>query len=168
MSFNIYAKFLIFWRCPYEDWITPRGDKAKTVKKRVPQRAEIVKIRQFPLQLEQNGKSKIFFFLNCLPMLRNDPSSYGVSLIKTPPQKCNFRAFLPFSTLSRQNLSFHHKSKSTRNNFLPNSVYFYFQISIVKYFLNSKKPCIKCPLLGASTVIDFYLLSLKLLKVNGI
>ena len=61
VSFDIYAKFLIFWRCPYENWTTPRGARAKHVKKRVHQRAEIVKIRQFPLQLEQNCKSKFFF-----------------------------------------------------------------------------------------------------------
>ena len=54
-SFDIYAKFLIFWRRPYEDWITPQGARAKNVKKRVHQQTEIVKILQFPLQLEQNG-----------------------------------------------------------------------------------------------------------------
>ena len=55
MSFDIYAKFLIFWTCPHENWTTPQGARAKNVKKRVHQRAEDVKIRQFSLQLEQNG-----------------------------------------------------------------------------------------------------------------
>ena len=54
-SFDIYAKFLIFWRRPHEDLTIPRGARAKNVKKSVHQQAEIVKIRQFPLQLEQNG-----------------------------------------------------------------------------------------------------------------
>jgi hypothetical protein len=41
----------------------PHGElEPKMLKKRVHQWAEIVKKQQFPLQLEQNGKSKIFFF----------------------------------------------------------------------------------------------------------
>ena len=36
---------------------------------------KIVEIGQFPFQLGQNDESKIFLFLNCLPMLRTDPSS---------------------------------------------------------------------------------------------
>ena len=51
-SFDVYAKFLIFWRRPHEDLTIRRGARAKNVKKRVHQwAAEIVKIRQFPLQL---------------------------------------------------------------------------------------------------------------------
>ena len=96
-------------------------------------------------------------------------SSYEVSLIKAPPQKCILCTFLPFSTLSRQNPSFHQKSNSMWKNFLPNSVFFYFQISIL-IFLNSKKPCIKGPLLGASTVMFSSKTQLILLlkKINSL
>ena len=41
----------MFWRRPYEDLTTPREARAKNVNKKVYQRAEIVKIRQFPLQM---------------------------------------------------------------------------------------------------------------------
>ena len=54
-SFDTYAKFLIFWRYPYENGTNQRGARAKNMKKRVHQHAEIVKIWQFLLQLEQNG-----------------------------------------------------------------------------------------------------------------
>ena len=93
---------------------------------------EIVKIRQFPLQLEQNGKSKIFFLLKLstnvkkLPKLDFDREiqvRMGCSLLRPPLEM----QFAPFSTLSRQNSSLHQKSKSTRNNFLPNSVFFIFK-----------------------------------------
>ena len=48
-SFDIYAKFLFFWRRPYDHRIgPPHGElEPKMWKKRVHQRSEIVKIRLF-------------------------------------------------------------------------------------------------------------------------
>ena len=34
LSFDIYSKFLIFWRRPYENWTTPQGARAKNVEKK--------------------------------------------------------------------------------------------------------------------------------------
>ena len=133
-SFDIYSKFLIFWRRPHEDLIIPRGARAKNVKKKKsPPTGRNCENTAISFAIRAKWLKQNIFFLNCLPMLRNDREirvRTECSLLR-PPSKIQFS---PFSTLSRQNSNFHQKSKSARNNFLPNYVFFYFQISIVKYF----------------------------------
>ena len=56
----------------------PHGkQEPKCVKNSLPmQWAEMVKIRKYTLELEQNVLIKTFPLLNFLQMLRNDPSSF--------------------------------------------------------------------------------------------
>ena len=61
-SFDIYAKFLIFWLRPYADWATPQGARAKNVKRKSPPTGRNCGNKAISLGILENGKTKTFCF----------------------------------------------------------------------------------------------------------